>query len=70
MDPYTINRLGHIRQQEILQEVAEDQGKRSIRDVTWQLGVWLVTIGQKMMDVANPPNVEQPSAPNTKVENC
>jgi hypothetical protein len=53
MDPFTINRLGHIRQQEILKSAAENRNLSSLRQIVWQLGVWLVAAGQKMITVAN-----------------
>jgi len=45
MDPITINRIAQIRQQEILEQAANDQGAPVLR----RLGSLLVTIGQKMM---------------------
>ncbi len=49
MDPVTVNRIAHIRQQEILEQAARDQATPVLPPVRRQLGGLLVTIGQKMM---------------------
>lgn len=70
MDPFTISRLGQIRQQEILKFAEENRHRKSIREITRQLGNLLVVIGQKMTTAANHSHEEQTIAPNTNVESC
>ncbi len=50
MDPITVNRIAHIRQQEILEQAAQDRAAAPVlRPVRRQLGGLLVTLGQKLM---------------------
>lgn len=68
MDPFTINRLGHIRQQEILKSAAESRNHSSLRQLVWQLGMWLAAAGQKMITIAN---IEKSTAaPDMNMEQC
>ena len=49
MDQMTMNRLAHIRLQEILEQSAKDRQGEPVRPVLRRFGGLLVTIGQKLM---------------------
>jgi hypothetical protein len=71
MDPITINRLGNIRQQEILDTAMQTEGEPVIQHLMQQVGRSLVTLGQKMIDSANPTTLEAQTAPaQVCAENC
>jgi len=53
MDPINLNRIAHIRQQEMLDEAAKDQAGITLRPALHQLGNLLITIGQKMRTTSN-----------------
>lgn len=70
MDPVTLYKLGLIRQQELLERAAQDQGALPMRHYLSEIGALLVRVGQKLVDAANPALPAQSIAPQPSVENC
>jgi len=61
MDTFTINRIAHIRQQEILRESAQHRGGVSFRKLLRPVGILLVAAGQRLLDAAQDVTQHTPS---------
>ena len=70
MDPINLNRLGHIRQQEILEFTAQSRHGAPMPRITQRLGALFITVGQRMMAATEPISSEQPLASTINMENC
>lgn len=70
MDPISIYQMGRLRQQEILEWAAKEQGGKPVRQHISDFGSLLVRLGQKLVDAASPALAAQTIAPQTSVENC
>jgi hypothetical protein len=70
MDPFTLQRLAEIRQQEILETAANDREAKPLRTFMSQIGGSLVKVGQRLVSISGEAQIATPEIQTEAAGNC